>query len=684
MFFESVSVWVGPKHVTLHYIITVLTFGHCADPSDWAAKAQQWAQQRQIANQYYQQQQQPQQQQPQQQVGQWPHQQHQQHQQQQPYYAQQQQQAHLQQQHQHQTSIHQQPHIPQQPQQQVAYGASVGTLPQQSHLQQQQTPLLQQQHQTSMYQQSQQGEVASSSSLVPQHQQSHSLLGGGVASGQGQLTMLAEHQSVSGSNPPAQPEPLFPQRSAPPTSSQASALPSHPYQPHPPQSQQQYGSPALQQKSSLLGDSPQVHTSTNVSSSPQSGSTASEGLLGRSPGLLKPRLLLESPQPTVRSKSPANVPTSLESGRYGPMRGNVRPPFRPQGGEERGTRRDLRFQERGMGMSEPPRPRPPMERSQGQSNYGEWEQGPPQSGGEIPTSSRPPTEEMFGGPKQEEPFDHHQQQQQQEEQQHFGEHPVKTEAEYQWQNVEEGQRELTHNFQHSTQEEEWEIYGNGQNRALEQRLEGDKDNMHGPSPYRHHQFPYDEQGGKSSNVTSSPSISISSLKSDEPTISSLRKDPMTSIPGLGGGFEEQEKDAAKSAGATTTAPQSVQRASEGEGGASATGMGVGGNQANQMIKSLGKFVSQLQTLKGLTSSLQLLQALPKGGEEAKKVEPPKPKESSEAELSEETKRKVAALLATESDSDGEQVCSSVCVCVSITKVCNKRRGIELHICGLMT
>lgn len=518
-----------------------------------------------------------------------------------------------------------------------------------------------------MYQQPQQGELASASSLVAQHQQSRSLLsnptglggggGGGVASGQGQMTTLA---SASGSNPPAQPEPLFPpQRNVPSqtaASSQASALPSHAYQPHPLQSQQQYGSPALQQKPSLLGDSPQVHAPTNISSSPQSSGAVSEGLLGRSPNLLKPRSLLESPQPTIRPKSPANAPTSLESGRYGAMRGSARPPFRPQGSEERETSRDLQFQERGMGISGP---RPPMEGSQGQSNYGEWEQGPPpQGGGEIPTGSRPPTEDMFGEPKQEQ-----QQQQQQEQPQHFGTHSVKTEPDYQWQNVKEEPRdELTQNYQHGTQEEEWQIYGNnGQNRSAEhqQHLEADKDNTRGPSPYGgYHQFPYNDQGGRS---TSSPSVSMSSLKSDEPTISSLRKDPGgTTIPGLGGGFEQQEKDSAKSAenaAATTASQQNMQRAGEGEGGA--PGGNDGGGQANQMIKSLGKFVSQLQTLKGLTSSLQLLQALPKGGgsgEEPKKVvEPPKPKESSEAELSEETKRKVAALLATESDSDGEQV-----------------------------
>ena len=482
-----------------------------------------------------------------------------------------------------------------------------------------------------------------------------------MASGQGQLTMQAERPSASfsGSNPSAQPEPLFPQHNAPPASSQALALSSHAHQPHPPQSQQQYGSPVLQQKQSLLGDS--SHTPTNVSSSPHSASAVSDGLLGRSPGLLKPHALLESLQPTVRPKSPANVPMSLDSGRYGPMRGNMRPPFRPQGVEER--ERDLRFQKRGTGISEPPRPHPPTERSQGQGNYNEWDQGPPQSRGEIPTGPRAPTEEMFSEPKQEEQFDHHQQQHQDDQQQHFGEHPFKAEPEYKWQSNKEGrQGELAHDFQHSTQEQEWGVYGSGQNRASE-HLKIDKENIRGPSPYGHHQFPYNERGDA---ITSSPAVSISSLKSDEPTISSLRKDAITAIPGLGGGFEEQEKDAAKSAESSSiTGPQSTQQVAKGGEGGEGTGT-AGGNQANQMIKSLGKFVSQLQTLKGLTSSLQLLQALPKGGngeEEAKRVEPAKPKESSEAELSEETKRKVAALLATESDSDGEQVIYNVIITV---------------------
>lgn len=88
--------------------------------------------------------------------------------------------------------------------------------------------------------------------------------------------------------------------------------------------------------------------------------------------------------------------------------------------------------------------------------------------------------------------------------------------------------------------------------------------------------------------------------------------------------------------------------------------GQGQGPTNQMIESLGKIVSQLQTLQGLTSSLQLLQNMPKGQEGAasKEVEKEKEVEAAtlrEKELSEETKRKVEALLANESDSEGEQV-----------------------------
>ena len=85
---------------------------------------------------------------------------------------------------------------------------------------------------------------------------------------------------------------------------------------------------------------------------------------------------------------------------------------------------------------------------------------------------------------------------------------------------------------------------------------------------------------------------------------------------------------------------------------------------SQMMESLGKIVSQLQTLQGLTSSLKLLQTMPKDGREAGStqgvsgsagVSEGEKAAIKEKELSEDTKRKVAALLANESDSDGEQV-----------------------------
>ena len=68
--------------------------------------------------------------------------------------------------------------------------------------------------------------------------------------------------------------------------------------------------------------------------------------------------------------------------------------------------------------------------------------------------------------------------------------------------------------------------------------------------------------------------------------------------------------------------------------------------AENMLASLGKLMTELQGLKGLTSSLQLLNALPQVK-----------KDKSDQALSEEANKKAAALLANESDSDGEsQVC----------------------------
>ena len=142
----------------------------------------------------------------------------------------------------------------------------------------------------------------------------------------------------------------------------------------------------------------------------------------------------------------------------------------------------------------------------------------------------------------------------------------------------------------------------------------------------------------------------------EATLSSLRKETAF-IPGLGG-FEKEET-------ASPMAPHAQSQTKEETKAATQT---LSNNPTNQMIESLGKIVSQLQTLQGLTSSLQLLQALPKGQQEAVKAAAERMRETdgggggrggggqqTERELSEETKRKVAALLASESDSDGEQV-----------------------------
>ena len=76
-------------------------------------------------------------------------------------------------------------------------------------------------------------------------------------------------------------------------------------------------------------------------------------------------------------------------------------------------------------------------------------------------------------------------------------------------------------------------------------------------------------------------------------------------------------------------------------------------KSNQVLESLGKIVSQLQTLQGLSSSLKLLQKMPKSEREEKVKEIEK-----EEELSEETKKKVAALLANESDSETEDMSGS--------------------------
>ena len=154
-------------------------------------------------------------------------------------------------------------------------------------------------------------------------------------------------------------------------------------------------------------------------------------------------------------------------------------------------------------------------------------------------------------------------------------------------------------------------------------------------------------------------------RADQATIPSWNTDPAR-IPGLGD-FAEPAVARGDSQGDRQTpkpqlAPPTSQPQESSEGGV----------QATQMMESLGKIVSQLQTLQGLTSSLKLLRTLPKGKEgdggsggqggpgEKTEGQGGGPEEvdmtaQREKELSEDTKRKVAALLANESDSDGEQV-----------------------------
>ena len=139
-------------------------------------------------------------------------------------------------------------------------------------------------------------------------------------------------------------------------------------------------------------------------------------------------------------------------------------------------------------------------------------------------------------------------------------------------------------------------------------------------------------------------VGRTSATKNQATISSLSKSPAV-IPGLGE-YEERGSPVPNSQGNRDSSHAKRENESPQP-------------QTTQVIESLGKIVSQLQTLQGLTSSLQLLQTLPKGQPEATKTarEGEKAREAAqrEREVSEETKRKVAALLANDSDSEGEQV-----------------------------
>ena len=225
-------------------------------------------------------------------------------------------------------------------------------------------------------------------------------------------------------------------------------------------------------------------------------------------------------------------------------------------------------------------------------------------------------------------------------------------------------------YEHRPGEEDWRGYSDGRTRNGEHDLRappgpGDQDLRAPPGQ----QYPYRDDYDRHQQQ-SLPA----GLKNDEPTISSLRKDPHAAIPGLGGTFESQHDKnvlikTVTSSGNSEAKGETKAREVGGAGGGDMGEANVSGNQAsNMMIQSLGKIVSQLQTLKGITSSLQLLNTLPKESsrqEDVKGVETVDSRERMETELSEETKRKVAALLATESDSDGEQVMDDVLVFISV-------------------
>lgn len=155
---------------------------------------------------------------------------------------------------------------------------------------------------------------------------------------------------------------------------------------------------------------------------------------------------------------------------------------------------------------------------------------------------------------------------------------------------------------------------------------------------------------------------------DQPTIPSWNKDPSV-IPGLG--ELEDHTSASNKEDRTTEEEKATQQYDSRPPPANK-------EDTTQMMESLGKIVSQLQTLQGLTSSLKLLQTMPKEGNAASASGGTgRQKEGERAairekELSEDTKRKVAALLANESDSDGEQVQVHMCVCVCIYSICISR------------
>ena len=157
-------------------------------------------------------------------------------------------------------------------------------------------------------------------------------------------------------------------------------------------------------------------------------------------------------------------------------------------------------------------------------------------------------------------------------------------------------------------------------------------------------------------------------KHDGPTISSLQQKggTPTVIPGLGAVDEPEEdtKEDTKAAAAettitttttsSTTAGNATTEEEDLKSSLKSQLVDVFGGKAEKMVQSMERIVNQLQTLKGLESSLRVLQVM---GGEGKEDSSASKTGSTEVDQTEAARKKVAALLATESDSEGEgEVC----------------------------
>ena len=368
------------------------------------------------------------------------------------------------------------------------------------------------------------------------------------------------------------------------------------------------------------------------------------------------------------------------------------------------------FQSHGFQETPPPRrgihrgggPRPHTPRPQGRGPSPKvWKKWNEQSRDGFHSGPRPPTEEVFGDEQ--------------------GIHGCEREDHSRWSEMDHGVQDSGHQlegrypgdnsdrFGHREPlprlQDNWSTFRRDEHstnwerqRETDQKLDHMDRPPHGPSPYdQQAQYEKEErdlyQSDQDSHTSShernqidsfnvdptnldygsdtlsgqkgSPSLStVSSHKSDEPTISSLRKGTSAVIPGLGE-FDSKGDNTSESAGQELSLVDHQEK----PGGDKSLGdaqVNIGGGQANEMIESLGKIVSQLQTLKGLTSSLQLLKALPKASQEELLEDEMRMKEK---DISEEAKRKVAALLANESDSDGEQVAPILLYVCATTYTC---------------